>query len=195
MSRLVDLTGKRFGRLFVIERMGNQSIHAYWKCRCDCGTEKAICSTNLIRKRQISCGCLKKERTSEMGINNRKHGHCSSKNGKVNWSKTYITWCGMIKRCRDIKNHNYLSYGGRGIIVCNEWKDFSNFLRDMGERPDGTSLDRINSDGNYEPLNCRWASFRQQTANRNKEVYIKNLFYDTKSGFSVDITKQNNVFL
>ena len=253
MSRLIDLTGQKFGNLFVIERAESRGYNSYWKCRCDlCGTEKAICANSLTKRNQKTCGCLRrvdltglkfgkwtviektgkdknsralweckcdcgktvlvngnalnrgvskscgcsrKERAKGMGINNQKHGHCISKDGKSINSKTYNSWYSMTQRCRYIKQDSYSSYGGRGIIVCDKWKDFSNFLRDMGERPDGTSLDRINSDGNYEPSNCRWASFRKQTENRRKEIYIKNLIYDTKSGFSVDITKQNNAFL
>jgi hypothetical protein len=99
------------------------------------------------------------------------HGHTISKNGR---SKTYISWAGMFRRCYDEKTKKFLrSYRDKGIIVCERWFKFSNFLSDMGERPQGMTLDRINNSGHYEKNNCRWATPRQQTANSRVAKKIK----------------------
>ncbi len=194
MSGLINLIGKRFGRLVVIERAGVRKSHVLWKCKCDCGNETITWGLNLRHSRTKSCGCLHKERVREMGLGCATHGHCR-RSGELVSSKTYISWSGMKKRCNYKNYEHYPLYGGRGIQICKEWEDFGNFLKDMGERPEGTSLDRIDSDGNYEPSNCRWVSYRMQTSNRNKEVYIKNLIYNGNEGFSVDISRQNNAFI
>ena len=92
----------------------------------------------------------------------KQHGHSSG--GKL--SPTYISWHNMKQRCRDPGDTSYARYGGRGITFCERWLDFNNFLQDMGERPDGLTLDRLDNDGNYEPSNCRWATRKQQKPRR-----------------------------
>ena len=191
-----DLIGKRFGRLVVIERNGLvKRHHLLWKCKCDCGNEKNVSSTNLLREATKSCGCLRRELHIERAKKYIKHGHCRLSDNNGQGTPTYRSWHSMIDRCSKKYFGNYSNYGGRGITVCDEWKDFRNFLRDMGERPEGTTFDRINSNGNYEPSNCRWANCRIQAQNRRKEIYIKNLIYDNKNQFSIDIEKQNNIFI
>lgn len=197
MSALIDLTGKRFGKLIVIEQTGSQHSHILWKCKCDCGNESVILGLSLRWGRTKSCGCLHKDPDV---INNRrnkiiKHGHYRRENGKVISSKTYNSWASMKRRCNYPKHEHYYLYGGRGIKVCERWNDFVNFLKDMGERPGGMTLDRIDPNGNYEPFNCRWVTHQMQTAERRKEIHIKNLLYNTNEGFSIDISKQNNVFI
>jgi hypothetical protein len=95
-----------------------------------------------------------------------KHGHHRRQNGRHHPSPTYISWFGMLTRCRNSKQRCYANYGGRGISVCERWLTFETFLADMGERPLGLTLDRINNDGNYEPGNCRWATAKEQRANQ-----------------------------
>lgn len=97
-----------------------------------------------------------------------RHGH--GRPGRA--SRTYRSWLHMNQRCNNPNNTSWPSYGGRGIKICSEWEDFVIFLQDMGERPDGMTLDRINNDGNYEPSNCRWATVSQQADNTSKTVYL-----------------------
>ncbi len=131
-------------------------------CRCECSAERSVLVANLIAGRSKSCGCLNKELVTERSRRRETtHGHAGG-----GQSPTYQTWRGMIQRCTNPNYSGWEYYGGRGIGVCERWCEFANFIADMGERPDGLTLDRIDSDGNYEPANCRWATPAQQTANR-----------------------------
>lgn len=130
-----------------------------WECRCDCGNFFIARGQSLISGHTGSCGCL--QRNGKFRI---KHGH--SVRGEE--TPEHISWRGMKSRCYDPKNIRYKEYGGRGIKVCARWfNSFKNFLADMGSRPEETSLDRYpNTNGNYEPNNCRWATRSQQVNNR-----------------------------
>jgi len=119
---------------------------------------------------------------------NYKHGHSS--NGKV--SPTYNSWDRMLQRCQNPKYHQFKDYGGRGIKVCERWQDFANFLEDMGTRPEGKTLDRINNDGDYEPKNCRWATRKEQRQNRRKEKDYKNQYFFVAVGKQGEVIVTNN---
>lgn len=166
MSYFKDLSGARFGRLTAISRSG-VSVHGQvtWNCHCDCGGEKVVPNGSLTSGSTQSCGCLSREKKAERVAQYRhKHGHATG--GKT--SPTYFTWQGMVSRCSDKARSNYKYYGGAGVKVCERWLEFANFLEDMGDRPDGMTLDRIDPFGDCHRENCRWADKKTQA--RNKRV-------------------------
>lgn len=144
--------GDRFGWLTVLDREGLRA-----RCLCQCGTVTTFEANNLRRGITTSCGCKV-----------RKHGHSTQAEGRT---PTYISWMSMRARCGNPKHRDWKHYGGRGITVCDRWRDnFEAFLADMGERPQGRTLDRIDNAGNYEPANCRWATAVEQRHNRRDTV-------------------------
>jgi len=160
-----DLTGKQFGRLTVIEASQNKTAARgmIWLCKCDCGTIKEIAARSLITGMTVSCGCYNKE---VILAKNTKHGY--------HGTPTYKSWDKMIQRCSNPKSEGYELYGGRGITVCDEWKDFANFISDMGERPSNLhSIDRIDTNGNYKKENCRWATSFIQANNTRRNTKIE----------------------
>lgn len=173
MSRIVDLTGKKFGRLTAISRLkGSRAIPAKWKCVCDCGETVFVDTNKLLSGHTASCGCLQRERT---GNASRKHG--------LRHSRLYKTWCNMKTRCYNRKSTDFYNYGGRGITVCDEWKTdflaFYNWAMSNGYRDD-LSIDRIDNDKGYSPDNCRWATSKEQARNKANTVKIT-LCDETKS--------------
>jgi hypothetical protein len=166
MSALVDLSGKRRGRKLV--DLSNQRFERWrvigyvgrslWACVCDCGTHRDVHGPSLRNGLSRSCRCLMRERTS-----------ARSKTHGMTGSAEYRIWRGIKARCFNPNVWNYHNYGGRGISVCQDWcESFDAFLADMGPRPPGLSIDRVDPYGDYEPGNVRWASPKQQANNRRK---------------------------
>ena len=153
MPRLKHTIGSRFGRLVITQRNGTAIT-----CKCDCGKNTVVHIANLCTGHTTSCGCLRTEKTIKRSS---KHGHAKRKLH----SATYHTWSDMIKRCSNPKNKSWSDYGGRGIKVCDEWHAFENFLKDMGEKPVGFTIDRINVNGPYKKDNCKWSTRTEQNRN------------------------------
>ena len=163
MGKFIDLTGQQFGRLMVIERAKSSDYenasYANWVCKCDCGNMSVHASRHLRSGRVRSCGCLAKELTAKRS---QTHG------GRH--TRLYEIWTGMKKRCYNSGNQAYSKYGGRGIMMCDAWKNdfesFQDWALSSGYS-DELSIDRIDNDGNYEPSNCRWATRKIQSVNRS----------------------------
>lgn len=173
MGIFIDLTGKQFGRLTVLNRVeNNKSRNSRWLCQCNCGNKRVVLGHNLRWGTSMSCGCLIREITIKRST---KHGHYINKHR----TPTYQSWCCMIQRCTNPNNKYYNDYGGRGITVCRKWMQFERFLEDMGERPTlNRSLDRIDNHGDYNLENCRWATRSQQQRNKRTNCLIT---YDSKT--------------
>lgn len=168
MPARIDLTGKQFGRLHVQSYAGLFKSKAFWTCRCECGKNACVAGQLLRSGKTTSCGCYRAELMSKT---KRKHGMVGT--------PEYHAYSAMLGRCLNQNNHKFAHYGGRGIKVCDRWKDsFVNFYKDMGSRPVGHSLDRIDVDGDYEPKNCRWATATQQAQNKTTNI---NLTYQNQT--------------
>lgn len=188
--KLIDILDQRFGRVVVLSKKApRKNGGSSWLCLCDCGIRFIATGSNLRKGYTKSCGCLAKEWAISMGSNKEfiavraekqvTHGH--KRRNKI--SPEYRVWLGMKRRCYDKKYKDFSNWGGRGIYVCDEWlHDFKQFLSDMGPRPSGHSIDRLDPEKNYSPENCRWATPKQQGGENkrsNKLVTVENQTFNS----------------
>lgn len=166
MRLAVDITGKRYDRLVVVEYVGKTSNgHSLWLCRCDCGAETKVTKSNLSCGRQVSCGCKRRE---QAGVMNKTHG----KSG----TRLYRIFTNMVSRTENENVPCFSVYGGRGVSICKEWReDFSAFANWAVQNgySDNLTLDRIDNDKGYCPDNCRWVPWLKQFENRRTTAYIE----------------------
>jgi hypothetical protein len=146
--------GQTFSRLTVLAFAGaNKHGKSMFWAQCSCGSVIKVLGSSLTTKNTKSCGCLFVESKIRHGM----YG-----------AREYETWRSMIGRCHNPKSYDWKRYGGRGIMICPRWREFKNFFADMGVRPVGKTLDRVDNDGDYCPSNCRWATYKEQRANQSK---------------------------
>lgn len=163
----IDLTGRRFGRLIALHP--SPKIKRHWACRCDCGNLSHVRSQHLRDGHTLSCGCLRIAMSAlSASVRSTTHGH-SRVNQK---SPEYNSWQAMRKRCMNPNDPAYPRYGGRGIQICQRWNSFECFLFDMGPRPDGLQIERINNNLGYSPENCKWATPLEQSNNKRNNRNI-----------------------
>lgn len=168
MRSVSNLLNKRFGRWHVVkfgefrpENSGRQ--RPFWECRCDCGKMRFVSGNSLMRGVSQSCGCVQQRVRS--------HGFCQG--GHAGTNPTYKIWSGMRARCQCPTNKAYRYYGARGIMVCERWQNFENFYSDMGERPPGLTIERMDNNKGYFPDNCKWATMDEQYKNKRKPSTVK----------------------
>lgn len=169
MPRLHIEPNTRFSRLLTLRIAAPKANgHIDWECICDCGKAVTATASALRSGKTKSCGCLRNDR---IGALRRTHGFTSGGAPRP----TYMSWNNMWTRCTNPKNRSFKDYGAKGVTICDRWKDFANFLSDMGIRPENKSLDRIDPFGNYEPSNCRWSTKIEQASNTRGHAAIRKL--------------------
>ena len=158
MPKFRNIIGWRFGSLVVVARAANLGHQVAWECLCDCGKRKVIRANSLIRRQTVSCGCFNAKK--------------SLRHGKRK-SPEYQAWANIKNRCNNPSHPLYKYYGGRGIKLSPLWNDFNNFYSDMGDRPKGRWIERVDNDAGYSPENCIWATPRTQSRNRRSNRYLE----------------------
>lgn len=161
MNQIVDISNQTFGKLIALNKFDYTKSGARWLCKCECGGEAIVNSLKLRTGKTTSCGCFKKENPPRL-----LHG-CANK------SPTYRTWKEMRQRCNNPNATQYKWYGAKGIGIDSRWDEYINFVLDMGERPEGKTIDRIDPDKGYSKENCRWATPKEQ-AETNRGCFKKN---------------------
>lgn len=169
MAQFIDETGNTYGRLVVLyqgeSKLSSGKPTVRWVCRCSCGNITMVAGSSLRYGSSKSCGCLSSDTAT---VTHTKHGHSPSSGSTA----TYSVWEGMMSRCNCPTDKRYRAYGGAGILVCERWHNFTNFLADMGVRPVGLTLDRLDNSQGYYKENCRWATRMEQVLNRRNSVWI-----------------------
>lgn len=178
--KFIDLTNQKFGRLTVLEYIGHKGKRNLWKCRCECGKITEVVTYHLTKNIVKSCGCLRTEKLIERSTSHNKR-----------YSKIYNRWKGIKQRCLNPNQPSYINYGGRGITICDEWKnDFMSFYNWSMQNgyAEKLTIDRINNDGNYEPSNCRWVDRKTQNNNTRANHLL------TYNGKTLNISQWANLY-
>lgn len=179
MAKIKPMVGLRFGRLVAVAEAGMGPRGMVYTYKCDCGNTKDIFGSLVRNGKVLSCGCLRSETTAKK---NTTHGMFRT--------PTYHTWMGMKNRCLNENQPAFKNYGERGISICEEWMEFDGFLADMGERPDGHTLERIDNSKGYSKDNCTWATCEQQSRNTRQNKFIT---YDGKTMCMMDWSKETGI--
>lgn len=161
MDRSFDLTGLQVGRL-TVQSLDTGTVRRSWLCLCECGNTTVVPTAKLKSGHTKSCGCLQRD---TRGKSLKTHG--------MSETRIYQVWRYMLNRCYNVNVDAYYRYGGRGIKVAPEWHAFEQFYADMGDPPEGGTLERINSDADYSAANCKWATVREQARNRSSNRRIE----------------------
>lgn len=171
MPKKIDLTGQKYGRWTVLGQGDWIGIRTAWVCACECGSVETISGNSLRVGSSKSCGCLHRERARDANF---VHGNTSGWKKNQKESRAYVSWRAAKERCFNHRAVSFPNYGGRGIGMFPAWSDsFKAFLSDMGECPPLGTLDRIDSNGDYKPGNCRWATRSEQSRNTRRNVRIE----------------------